>query len=106
MSGASLYYVQIQGQILGQEESGAWAYVLPDHLGSVRQLVGADGQVALAQSYDPFGVPFGASGSGASDFGYTGEWWSYTQFIFLQARHYGFGLGNSKEWFRQVGDAF
>jgi YD repeat-containing protein len=32
--GASTYYVQIQGQILGQEESGAWAYVLPDHLGS------------------------------------------------------------------------
>jgi uncharacterized protein RhaS with RHS repeats len=48
--------VQIQGQILAQHDAGAWAYVLPDHLGSVRQLVDATGQVTLAQSYDPFGV--------------------------------------------------
>jgi RHS repeat-associated protein len=87
--GASTYYVQIQGQILGQEESGTWAYVLPDHLGSVRQLADSNGQVALAQSYDPFGVPFEASGSGASDFGYTGEWYgSYTELLFLRARYY------------------
>jgi hypothetical protein len=32
--GVSTYYVQIQGQILGQEESGTWAYILPDYLGS------------------------------------------------------------------------
>ena len=31
--GASTYYVQIQGQILAQQESDAWVYVLPDHLG-------------------------------------------------------------------------
>jgi YD repeat-containing protein len=54
--GASTQYVQVQGQILGQQESGAWVYILPDALGSVRQLVGSDGQVALAQGYDPFGV--------------------------------------------------
>jgi RHS repeat-associated protein len=43
----------------------------------------------LAQSYDPFGVPFEASGSGASDFGYTGEWWgSYNDLLFLRARYY------------------
>jgi uncharacterized protein RhaS with RHS repeats len=46
--------VQIQGQVLAQHEAGAWTYTLPDHLGSVRQLVDGDGQVALAQSYDPF----------------------------------------------------
>jgi RHS repeat-associated protein len=101
--GASTYYVQIQGQILGQEESGRWAYVLPDHLpapvaqaqvGSVRQLVDSEGQVALAQSYDPFGVPFEASGSGASDFGYTGEWWgSYNDLLFLRARYYDPAVG-------------
>jgi hypothetical protein len=51
--GASTYYVQVQGQVLAQQDSGTWAYVSPDHLGSVRQLVGADGQAALAQSYDP-----------------------------------------------------
>jgi YD repeat-containing protein len=54
--GASTQYMQVRGQILGQQESGARAYILPDHLGSVRQLVGSDGQVALAQGYDPFGV--------------------------------------------------
>jgi hypothetical protein len=30
-------------------------YALPDHLGSVRQVADAAGQVSLAQSYDPFG---------------------------------------------------
>ncbi len=54
--GASTRYVQVQGQILAEHEAGAWGYVLPDALGSVRQLVDADGQVSLAQSYNPFGV--------------------------------------------------
>ncbi len=54
--GASTRYVQVQGQILAQQEAGAWAYILPDHLGSVRQVLDAAGQVTLAQSYDPFGV--------------------------------------------------
>jgi YD repeat-containing protein len=88
-SGASTRYVQIQGQILAQQESGAWVYILPDHLGSVRQVVGSDSQVDLAQSFDPFGVPFETSGSGESDFGYTGEWWdSYMELLILRARHY------------------
>jgi YD repeat-containing protein len=51
--GASTYYVQLKGQVLGQYEAGAWAYVLPDHLGSVRQLTNAGGQATLAQSFDP-----------------------------------------------------
>jgi RHS repeat-associated protein len=62
---------------------------LPDHLGSVRQLVGSDSQVDLAQSFDPFGVPFETSGSGESDFGYTGEWWnSEAGLLYLRARYY------------------
>jgi YD repeat-containing protein len=56
VGGASTRYVQAQGQILAEYETGAWAYVLPDALGSVRQLTDAAGQVPLAQSYDPFGV--------------------------------------------------
>jgi len=58
--GSSIYYVQVQGQVLAQNEASTWAYVLPDHLGSVRQLVDSDGQVTLAQSYDPFGNLFEA----------------------------------------------
>jgi YD repeat-containing protein len=49
--GASTRYVQVQGQVLARQDSGAWTYILPDHLGSVRQLVGSDSQVDLAQSF-------------------------------------------------------
>jgi RHS repeat-associated protein len=87
--GASIAYVQIQGQVLAQHEAGTWTYALPDHLGSVRQLVDGDGQVILAQSFDPFGNLFESSGAGASDFGYTGEAWdSDTELLFLRARWY------------------
>jgi hypothetical protein len=59
---------------------------LPDHLGSVRQLTNAGGQVTLAQSYDPFGNLFEAAGLGASGFGYTGELWDVgTELVFLRA---------------------
>jgi RHS repeat-associated protein len=92
--GASAYYVQVLGQVLGQNDAGAWVYVLPDHLGSVRQLADADGQVSLAQSYDPFGNAFESAGSGQSEFGYTGEWHeSYTNLLFLRARYYGSAQG-------------
>jgi RHS repeat-associated protein len=86
--GASTQYVQVQGQILAQYESGAWAYVLPDHLGSVRQLA-ADGQVALAQSYDPFGGLLETAGPGQSEFAYTGEQMDTSVgLVFLRARYY------------------
>ncbi len=92
--GASTYYIQVQGQVLAQQKAGAWAYVLPDHLGSVRQLVGSEGQVDLARSYDPFGSLLESAGSGESDFGYTGEWWgSYTDLLFLRARYYDPAVG-------------
>jgi RHS repeat-associated protein len=87
--GASTRYVQVQGQILAQQDSGAWTHILADHLGSVRQLVGSDSRVDLAQSFDPFGVLFETSGSGESDFAYTGEWWdSEAGVVFLRARYY------------------
>jgi YD repeat-containing protein len=40
--GASTRYVQVQGQVLAQQESGTWTHILPDHLGSVRQLFVSD----------------------------------------------------------------
>jgi RHS repeat-associated protein len=87
--GASTYYVQVQGQVLAQQEAGEWAYTLPDHLGSVRQQVDAAGQVSLAQSFDPFGVALESAGTGASEFGYTGEQEDPgTDLLFLRARYY------------------
>jgi RHS repeat-associated protein len=92
--GSSTYYMQVSGQILAQYGSGAWAYALPDHLGSVRQFTNAGGQVTLAQSYDPFGNLFEATGSGASEFGYTGEQVDAgTELLFLRARYYDPGVG-------------
>jgi len=92
--GSSTYYVQVGGQILAQYGSGAWAYALPDHLGSVRQLTNAGGQVTLAQSFDPFGGLFEAAGLGASDFGYMGEQVDAgTELVFLRARYYNPGVG-------------
>jgi RHS repeat-associated protein len=83
--------VQVQGQILAQDEVGAWRYVLPDHLGSVRQLVDAPGQVTLAQSYDPFGVLMSqfTNFPVSQPFGYTGEWWdAEAELLYLRARYY------------------
>jgi RHS repeat-associated protein len=103
--GASTRYVQVQDQILAEYDSGAWTHILPDHLGSVRQLVGSDSQVDLAQSFDPFGVSFETSGSGVSDFGYTGEWWgSYTELLFLRARYYDPSVGRFLTMGRWAGD--
>ena len=94
-SGAgSTYYVQIQGQLLAQVEEGAWEYVLPDALGSLRQLADERGRVTLAQSFDPFGALLERAGSGRSDFGYTGEPYDQTtQLTFLRARYYDPAMG-------------
>jgi RHS repeat-associated protein len=94
--GGSTRYVQVQGQILAQQESDAWVYILPDHLGSVRQLVDDAGQVSLAQSYDPFGVLNSQHGTQNSQlpFGYTGEQEDAgTGLVFLRARYYDPRLG-------------
>lgn len=90
--GASTQYLQVAGQILTQYDSGTWAYVLPDHLGSVRAETDALGQVTVARDFDPFGVPLQADGG--NPFGYTGEWWeSQVELLYLRARWYEPGTG-------------
>jgi RHS repeat-associated protein len=86
----------VQGQILAEYDAGAWGYVLPDHLGSVRQVIDAAGQVTLAQSYDPFGVLNSQHGTPNPQlpFGYTGEQEDAgTGLAFLRARYYDPGVG-------------
>jgi RHS repeat-associated protein len=79
----------VQGQILAEYDAGAWEYILPDALGSVRQVIDAAGQVSLAQGYDPFGNLLEQVGVGQSGFGYTGEQEDpSTGLIFLRARYY------------------
>lgn len=48
-SAGTTRYTQVQGQVLAQQASGAWQYVLVDHLGSVRQLVAEDAAIVLAR---------------------------------------------------------
>jgi hypothetical protein len=56
-------------------QSGAFGaqYFLGDALGSVRQLVDANGDVLLAQSYQPYGELLESFGEGASSYGFTAE---------------------------------
>jgi RHS repeat-associated protein len=77
------------------------------HLGSVRQLVDAAGQVSLAQSYDPFGVLHSQHGTQNSQlpFGYTGEQADAgTGLLFLRARYYDPGVGRFLSKDRFSGD--
>jgi YD repeat-containing protein len=80
--GASTRYVQIQGQVLAQYDSGTWAYLAPDALDSVRQLVDANGQVTLAQHYDPYGNLLEAAGVGGR-----GTPWEVEEFITVCKSH-------------------
>jgi RHS repeat-associated protein len=88
-TGASTtHYLQVGGQLLAQHGAGTSAYVLPDHLGSVRQLVEPTGDVMLAKNYQPFGEVLDSAGSGSSSFGFTGELVDATGLVYLRARYY------------------
>jgi hypothetical protein len=51
----------------------SWEYLLADALGSVRQIVDADGNVTLAESYEPYGSVLSSNRSASSIFAYAGE---------------------------------
>ena len=57
---------------IGQYTS-AWEYLLPDALGSVRQIADANGNVTLAESYEPYGNVLISNGTASSIFAYAGE---------------------------------
>jgi RHS repeat-associated protein len=67
--------------------------MLPDHLGSVRQVVDADGNVVQSTSYTPFGEVMESEGSRQSVFGFTGEQTDETGLMYLRARYYAPGVG-------------
>ncbi len=90
---SSTRYMQVGGQVLAQQESGTWGYVLPDHLGSVRQVANGTGQVTLAQSYTPYGEVLQRVGSASSTLAFTGEPMDVTGMVHLRARHYAPRLG-------------
>lgn len=52
------------------QNTTAWEYLLPDALGSVRQIVDANGSVTLAESYEPYGTVLTSNGTASSIFAY------------------------------------
>ena len=48
-------------------------YYLGDALGSVRQMVDANGDVTLGRMYKPYGGVLSSTGSGATSYGFTNE---------------------------------
>jgi hypothetical protein len=69
------------------QNSTAWEYLLPDALGSVRQIADANGNVTLARSYEPFGTVLTSTGAASSIFGYSGEEVDTSGLIYLRARY-------------------
>jgi RHS repeat-associated protein len=84
-SGQSKHYLPGLAQY---DTANGWQYVTSDRVGSVRLLVKPNGEVALSQSFDPFGNVLERTGAGQSSFGYTGEQTDPTGLVFLRARYY------------------
>src|SRR3990172_777241 len=68
---------------------GPRKYFLADALGSVRQLVDEVGEPTLSSSYKPYGEAMTSSGSGLTNYGFTGEWTDgYIKLLYLRSRYY------------------
>jgi RHS repeat-associated protein len=77
-----------------QITTSSYEYFLTDALGSVRQMVDETGELTLAQAYQPYGETLHSSGSGASPYGFAGEYTdSQTGLQYLRARDYAPGVG-------------
>jgi RHS repeat-associated protein len=80
-------YLYSAGRIAQYDTSGA-QYFLGDALGSVRQLVDANGELLLAQCYEPYGAVLASAGEGTSSYGFAAEMRDTTRLIYLRARYY------------------
>ena len=79
-------YLYGNGRVAQYDATGV-QYFLGDALGSVRQLVDANGDVTLAKDYEPYGEALTSAGSGATSYGYSGEMTDATGLIYLRARY-------------------
>lgn len=68
-------------------------YFLNDALGSVRQLTDANGNITLANAYDPYGTLAQTTGSAQASYGFTGEFTDPSGMVYLRARYYMPGYG-------------
>jgi len=78
-------------ETLGWWDGTTWAYILPDALGSVRQMADGAGVVVSAREWTPYGEEVGGWRAGL---GYTGEWQDAdVGLVYLRARWYAPGVG-------------
>jgi len=54
----------------------------------MRQLTNGQGQVTLANAYEPYGVLAQTAGSAQTSYGFTGEYTDPSGMVYLRARHY------------------
>ncbi|MCQ3979337.1 MAG: hypothetical protein DPW09_38445 [Anaerolineae bacterium] len=91
---ATTKYLRGLGLIGAQQGTNAFQFYLSDTLGSVRQVVNAQGQVELTRRYDPFGGLQSEVGIGRSAYGFAGEEQDpESGQLFLRARTYNPGTG-------------
>ncbi|HVU10244.1 MAG TPA: RHS repeat-associated core domain-containing protein, partial [Phototrophicaceae bacterium] len=87
-------YVHAPRGIHGQKDaSGNWEWMLQDGLGSVRSVVDSSLNPLESRLYEPYGVPFGTSGTSQTSYGFTGEMTDANNLLYLRARYYAPSLG-------------
>jgi RHS repeat-associated protein len=76
-----------------KDSANNWEWMVQDGLGSMRGVV--DNSVAGLESrlYEPYGVPFGATGTSQTSYGFTGEPTDGNGLLHLRARYYAPNLG-------------
>ena len=89
----AMRYVYALGTRPLAQHGSAWEYLLADALGSVRQIVDANGKVTLAKSYEPYGSVLTSTGTASSIFAYGGEQIDTSGLVFLRARYMNPRLG-------------
>ena len=67
--------------------------MLQDGLGSVRSVVDSSLSPLESRLYEPYGTPFGASGTAQTSYGFTGEMTDTNDLLYLRARYYAPSLG-------------
>jgi RHS repeat-associated protein len=70
------------------EKGTAWQYYLGDSQFSVRQVVEADGSLALARTFDPFGSTLQQSGDGSSFYGFAGSQSGGAGLLYINGRYF------------------
>ena len=87
-------YVHAPRGIHAQKDaSGNWEWMLQDGLGSVRSVVNSSLNSLESRLYDPYGTPFGTSGTSQTSYGFTGEQTDGSGQVYLRARYYAPSLG-------------